>query len=137
MADEGVFRLVIATPERQLVETEVFEAQIPCLDGFIGVLPGHASLVSELKPGVLTYRTATETKVLAVYGGFVDVQPDCVRVLADEAERKEDIDLKKAQEELDRVPDGIKAEGIEADPAVALFEAQRAEARLEAAVRQV
>ena len=132
-----MFRLVIATPERQLVETEVFEAQIPCLDGFIGVLPGHASLVSELKPGVLTYRTATETKVLAVYGGFVDVQPDCVRVLADEAERKEDIDLKKAQEELDRVTDGIKAEGIEADPAVALFEAQRAEARLEAAVRQV
>jgi F-type H+-transporting ATPase subunit epsilon len=137
MSDEGVFQLVIATPERQLVETEVLEAQIPCLDGFIGVLPGHASLVSELKPGVLTYRTVTETKVLAVYGGFVEVQPDRVRVLADDAERKEEIDLKKAQEELERVTNDIGAEGIASDPAVALFEAQRAEARVEAAVRQV
>ena len=137
MADEGVFHLVIATPERQLVETDALEAQVPCLDGFIGVLPGHASLVSELKPGVLTYRTTAGTKVLAVYGGFVEVQPDRVRVLADDAERKEDINLKKAQEELERVTNEIGAEGVESDPAVALFEAQRAEARLEAAVRQV
>src|ERR1019366_4763050 len=98
MADEGVLHLEIDTPERQIVETEVLEAQIPCLDGFIGVLPGHAALISELKPGVLTYRTTAETKVLAVYGGFVEVQPDRVRVLADDAERKEDINLKKAQD---------------------------------------
>jgi len=137
MADESAIHLVIATPERQLVETEVFEAQIPCLDGFIGVLPGHASLVSELKPGVLTYRTATETKVLAVYGGFVDVQPDRIRVLADDAERKEDIDLKSAREALATANSELGAQGIEADPAVALFKSQRAEARVEAAVRPV
>jgi F-type H+-transporting ATPase subunit epsilon len=137
MADEDVFQLVIATPERQLVETDVLEAQIPCLDGFIGVLPGHAVLVSELKPGVLTYRTTTETKVLAVYGGFVEVQPDRVRVLADDAERKEDIDVQKAREELEKATNELGAEGIESDPAVALFKAQRAEARVEAAVRKV
>ena len=137
MADEGVLHLEIATPERQLVDVEALEAQIPCLDGFIGVLPGHAALISELKPGVLTYKTATETKVLAVYGGFVEVLPDRVRVLADDAERKEDIDLKKAQEALEAATNGIKGEGIESDPAVALFEAQRAEARLEAVMMKV
>ena len=137
MADEGVLQLEIATPERQLVETEVKEAQIPCLDGFIGVLPGHAALISELKPGVLTYTTTTETKVLAVYGGFVEVLPDRVRVLADDAERKEDIDLRKAQEALEKATAVLQAQGIESDPAIALFEAQRAEARLEAVMRKV
>jgi F-type H+-transporting ATPase subunit epsilon len=137
MADEGVLYLEIATPVRQMVETEILEAQIPCLDGFIGVLPGHAALISELKPGVLTYRTTTETKVMAVYGGFVEVLPDRVRVLADDAERKEEIDLKKAQQALEDANNGLKAQGIESDPAVALLVAQRAEARLEAAMTKV
>jgi F-type H+-transporting ATPase subunit epsilon len=137
MADEGVLQLEIATPERQLVETAVLEAQIPCLDGYIGVLPGHAALVSELRPGVLTYRTDTEIKVIAIYGGFVEVLPDRVRVLADDAERKEDINVKKAQDALTAANAGLENQGIESDPAVALFEAQRAEARLEAATRQV
>jgi len=137
MADEGVLQLEIATPERQVVETEVLEVQVPCLDGFIGVLPGHSALLSELKPGVLTYRTAKETKVVALYGGVVEVLPDRVRVLADGAERKEDIDIRKAQEELEAATKVLEASGIEADPAVALFAAQRAEARLEAATRKI
>jgi F-type H+-transporting ATPase subunit epsilon len=137
MADEGILHLEIATPVRQMVETEILEAQIPCLDGFIGVLPGHAALISELKPGVLTYRTTTETKVMAVYGGFVEVLPDRVRVLADDAERKEEIDIQKAQQALEDATNGLKGEGIESDPAVALLVAQRAEARLEAAMTKV
>jgi F0F1-type ATP synthase epsilon subunit len=60
-----------------------------------------------------------------------------VRVLADGAERKEDIDVRKAQEELEAVTKVLEADGIEADPAVALFAAQRAEARLEAATRKI
>jgi F-type H+-transporting ATPase subunit epsilon len=137
MADGGVLQLEIATPERQMVEAEVLEAQIPCRDGFIGVMPGHAALVSELRPGVLTYTTRTETKVLAVYGGFVEVLPDRVRVLADDAERKEEIDVRKAQESMEKATAILEAQGIEADPAIALFEAQRAEARLEAVMRKV
>ena len=136
MADEGVLQLEIATPERQLVETEIVEAQIPCLDGFIGVLPGHAYLVSELRPGVLTYTTRSETKVLAVYGGFVEVQPDRVRVLADDAERREEIDLAKAQEAVNQLSAKQAGEGAASDPAIALFETQRAEARLDAAMRK-
>jgi F-type H+-transporting ATPase subunit epsilon len=136
MADDGFLQLEIATPERQMVETQVLEAQIPCVDGFIGVLPGHANLISEMRPGVLTYTTTTETKVLAVYGGFVEVQADRIRVLADDAERKEDINRRQAEEELAKATAILEAQGIEADPAIALFEAQRAEARLEAVMRK-
>src|ERR1051325_3242382 len=136
MAEEGVLQLEIATPERQMVETEVLEAQIPCLDGFIGVLPGHAALISALRPGVLTYTTPNETKVIAVYGGFVEVQPDRIRILADDAERKEDIDLRRAQEALERAMAALDGEargdGVASDPAIALYETQRAQARLEA-----
>src|ERR1700691_48857 len=99
MADTLLLQLV--SPERMLVEEQVTEAQIPALNGFIGVLPGHAPLVSELMAGgVLSYQTAGGEKVLAVFGGFVEVQPDRVRVLADAAEPKEEIDLKAAQDQL-------------------------------------
>lgn len=137
MAEEGVLQLEIATPERQLVEVEALDAQIPCLDGYIGVLPGHAALLSEMKPGVLTYRTRTETKVLAVYGGFVEVSADHVRVLADDAERKEDIDLRKAREEVEKACHALTVQNVEADPAFALFASQRAEARFEAVTKKL
>ena len=89
------------SPERVLVDEQVDEVQIPALDGYMGVLPGHAALLSELKPGgVLTYRAGNGRKVLAVYGGFVEVQPDRVRILADFAERREEIDLEEAREQL-------------------------------------
>src|SRR5450755_3256864 len=96
MADTLLFQLV--SPERLLVEEQVTEAQIPARDGYIGVLPGHAPLLSELKPGgVLTYTAGGQQKVVAVYGGFVEVLGDRVRVLADFAEGKEEIDLAAAQ----------------------------------------
>ena len=87
MADTFQFQLV--SPERMLVDEQVSEAQIPAAEGYIGVLPGHAPLLSELKPGgVLTYRTTGGEKTLAVYGGFVEVQGSRVRVLADAAGHK-------------------------------------------------
>src|SRR5580698_3261875 len=99
MADTMLFQLV--SPERLLAEVQVTEVQIPARDGYIGVLPGHAPLLSELKAGgVLTYSANGATKVVAVYGGFVEVLPDRVRVLADSAQNKEEINLAAAQEEL-------------------------------------
>jgi F-type H+-transporting ATPase subunit epsilon len=136
MAD-GALQLQIATPERQMVDMEVREVEVPCLDGLIGVLPGHAPLISILRPGVLVYRADHETRVLAIYGGFVEVLNDRVKVLADDAERKEDINVREAQEQLEKASAVLAAQGVEADPAIALYEAQRAEARLEAAVKQV
>lgn len=131
MADTLLFQLV--SPERLLVEAQVTEVQIPAREGYIGVLPGHAPLLSELKAGgVLSYSANGVQKVVAVYGGFVEVLPDRVRVLADSAENREEIDLAAAQAALkqaSQVPDG-------ADPAVALEQVMRAQARVEAATKQ-
>jgi F-type H+-transporting ATPase subunit epsilon len=127
--------LEVVAPERSLVEEQVSEVQVPALDGFIGVLPGHAPLLSELKPGgVLTYRGSGGEKTLAVYGGFVEVLPDRVRVLADAAERKEEIDLEDARRRLREAMAKLgEMHGEAIDPAVALAEALRAQARVEAA----
>src|SRR3954451_13610631 len=94
--------LQLVSPERLLVEEQVTEVQVPARDGYIGVLPGHAPLLSELKPGgVLTYNTAGgQTKTLAVYGGFVEVLQESVRVLSDAAEFASEIDRAKAQQRL-------------------------------------
>jgi F-type H+-transporting ATPase subunit epsilon len=96
--------LQLVSPERILVEEEVDEVQVPGRNGYMGILPGHAPLLSELMPGgVLTYKAHSGgEKVLAVYGGFVEVQPDRVRVLADGAQRKEEINLEQARAELSK-----------------------------------
>ena len=124
MGRAGNVQLQLVSPERVLVDEQVDEVQIPALDGYMGVLPGHAPLLSELKPGgVLTYRAAGGEKVLAVYGGFVEVQPDRVRILADFAERKEEINVEQAREQLRKIDPG------------AVDELMRAQAKLDAATR--
>jgi F-type H+-transporting ATPase subunit epsilon len=116
--------LQLVSPERILVEEQVDEVQIPGLNGYMGILPGHAPLLSELMPGgVLTYKSGAGTKVLAVYGGFVEVQSDRVRILADFAERKEEINVEEARAQLSKV-----------DPA-SLDEMMRAQAKVDAATR--
>jgi F-type H+-transporting ATPase subunit epsilon len=123
MADTILFQLV--SPERVLVEAQVTEVQIPAREGYIGVLPGHAPLLSELKAGgVLTYTANGVQKVVAVYGGFVEVLPDRVRVLADSAENREEINLSAAQAALQKAIQ---------DPSAAGDELIRAQARVDAA----
>jgi len=103
-----MLQLQLVSPERVLVDEQVDEVQIPGLDGYLGVLPGHAPLLSALKPGVLRYRQGSEVKVLAVYGGFAEVQPERVRVLADAAEPKEEINIEQAREEIRKInPDSL------------------------------
>src|SRR6202167_2567240 len=93
--------LEVVTPERQLVKESVTEAQVPAMEGYIGVLPGHAPLLSLLGSGPLVYSPKTgPRKVLAIHGGFVEVLPDRISVLANLAERAEEIDLEKARAEL-------------------------------------
>jgi F-type H+-transporting ATPase subunit epsilon len=135
MADTLLFQLV--SPERLLVETQVTEVQVPAREGYIGVLPGHAPLLSELKAGgVLTYHANGVQKVVAVYGGFVEVLPDRVRVLADMAEIKEEIDVVAAKLAFDKAKKAMgNLEGGAADLSIALDEAMRAEARVEAATK--
>jgi F-type H+-transporting ATPase subunit epsilon len=127
--------LEVVAPERSLVQEQVREVQVPALNGYIGVLPGHAPLLSELQPGgVLRYNVGGQDTTLAVYGGFVEVLPDRVRVLADAAERREEINLEEARRKLREALEKLgEMHGEAIDPAVALAEALRAQARVEAA----
>jgi F-type H+-transporting ATPase subunit epsilon len=116
--------LQLVSPERILVEEQVDEVQVPGLNGYMGILPGHAPLLSELMPGgVLTYKSGAGQKVFAVYGGFVEVQADRVRILADFAERKEEINVEAARAQLSKVDPG------------SLDEMMRAQAKVDAATR--
>jgi len=81
--------LEIATPERQLVREEVSEVQLPGKSGYMGILPGHAALLGQLGTGFLSYTVSGRKRYLSVQGGFVEVLPDHVRVLANTAERAE------------------------------------------------
>ncbi len=89
--------LEIVTPDRALVREEVDEIQLPGSEGYLGVLPGHTPLLTTLKVGELWYRVGAEKHFLAIAGGFVEVLPDRVTVLAHLAERAQDIDTTRAE----------------------------------------
>jgi F-type H+-transporting ATPase subunit epsilon len=107
------FALSVATPERQLVDAPATDALIPALDGYIDVLPGHAPLLSELTSGAMTYTSRGQTHHLAIMGGFVEVLSDRVRVLANAALRKEEIDSARAQERLAQARQDIQKPPME------------------------
>lgn len=91
--------LEIVTPERKIFEEEVDRVEVPGLDGELGILPGHTELISQLKPaGLLTYHKGDQKGEIAISSGFIEVSPDRVVILADKAERPEDIDLTAALE---------------------------------------
>lgn len=117
-----LLELEVATPERQLVREDVAEVQVPGKDGYLGILPGHAALLSQLGAGSLSYVAGGRRRYLCVCGGFLEVLPGHVRVLADVAERAEEIDVDRAKAALQR------AQETAALPAI-----ERAQARLAAA----
>ena len=133
MAD--TFDLEVATPERLVIREAATEAQIPAKNGYIGVLPGHAPLLSELGTGYASYVVAGKTHYLAVHGGFVEVLPDKVRVLATATEKAEEIDVQRAEAALRRAQEQLSNPHVEVDPALALSAMFRAQARLEAAAQ--
>jgi F-type H+-transporting ATPase subunit epsilon len=92
--------LIIVTPERQLLRETVVEVTLPGADGCLGILPGHAPLITELGVGELTYRlkNAGEVLHLAIISGFAEVLGDRVTVLAETAERPDEIDVTRAEE---------------------------------------
>ncbi len=84
MAD--TFKIEIATPEKLVLDTSAEAAQIPGADGYLGILPGHAALLSELGAGDLTVTSGGKSQVFKITGGYVEVRDNHVRVLADSAE---------------------------------------------------
>jgi F-type H+-transporting ATPase subunit epsilon len=125
-------KLEVATPERLVVREEATEVQVPGKDGYLGILPGHAALLSQLGSGVLNYVTGGHRRYLAVAGGFLEVLPDHVRVLANVAERAEEIDPVRARAALRRAQEKTGGD----DPAAALAAMERAQARIAAAERK-
>lgn len=95
MADQ--LQLEVVTPERRLLSEQVNAVTVPGRGGDLGILPGHAALISELQSGVLSYDEDGTTFQLHVAGGFVEVNDDRVSVLADVAERPEEIDADRAR----------------------------------------
>ena len=89
--------LDIVTPDRLLVREEVDEVQVPGAEGYLGVLPGHAPLLATLTVGEIWYRTGQDKHHLAIAGGFVEVLPARVTILAQIAERAHDIDVSRAE----------------------------------------
>ena len=135
MAD--TFDLEIATPERLVIHEAVSDAQIPAKEGYIGVLPGHAPLLSELGIGTLSYTVDRRVRTIIVSGGFVEVLPDAVRVLATTAELPAEVDRARAEASLKRAQERLAAPATAGvDVARALNAMKRAQARLYAAQQQ-
>jgi F-type H+-transporting ATPase subunit epsilon len=104
-------QLIVVTPQRQLLRETVVEVTLPGAEGQLGILPGHAPLITELGIGELSYRAknASESTLVAVISGFAEVLGDRVTVLAETAERPEEIDLQRAEEAKKRAEQRLAA----------------------------
>jgi len=130
-------QLVIVTPQRKLLSESVVEVALPGAEGELGALPGHAPLITELGIGELRYRVAggAMSDPIAVIRGFAEVLQDRVTVLAETAERPEEIDLERAKAALERaekrIATGTSASEMDWDRATASL--QRALIRIKVA----
>jgi F-type H+-transporting ATPase subunit epsilon len=127
------FQLEIVTPTKLLVKDSAEEAQIPGLSGHLGILPGHAPLLTELAVGVINYKSSGAMHTLAVAWGFAEVLPDKVTILAEAAERPQEIDVERAQKAKDRAEQLLKSNNPDVDYPRAEDALQRAETRLSVA----
>jgi F-type H+-transporting ATPase subunit epsilon len=127
------FQLEIVTPEKKVVDTAAEEIQIPGKNGYLGVLPGHAPLISELAVGEIKFRTGSEEQRLAVAWGFVEVLPDKVMILAETAERPSEIDVERARKAKERAEQQLTSGDTNVDVEQALNALKKAETRLEVA----
>lgn len=131
MAD--TFQLEVVTPEKKVVDTPAEEVQIPGKNGYLGILPGHAPLITELSVGEITYRDNSGEQRLAVAWGFAEVLPEKVTILAETAERPSEIDVERARKAKERAEQRLTSGDTTVDVERALGALQRAESRLDVA----
>jgi F-type H+-transporting ATPase subunit epsilon len=130
------FQLEIVTPEKMVVRDVAEEIQIPGKEGYLGILPGHAPLISELAVGEITYRNGNTTTRIALAWGFAEVLPDKVTILAETAERAAEIDTTRAQASKQRADANLASSATAEDFQRAVADLQRAETRLEVAAKK-
>lgn len=131
MAD---LHLEIVTPEKKVFDEAVDVVTIPTASGEVGILPNHAPLISTLKPGILSYTTRGATEKMVIAGGFIEVNSNKVSILADVAERPDEIDTEAARierEATEKVLGGWK--GTEEELEAELEKLEKAQARLQLA----
>jgi F-type H+-transporting ATPase subunit epsilon len=131
-----LIELEVATPERLMVREGVAEVQVPGKDGYLGILPGHAPLLGMLGSGVLSYSVGGNRRYLSVHGGFVEVLPDHVRVLANRAERAEELDVERSKADLKQAQDQVMNPASGLEPDAALEQMADAQACLDAAEKK-
>lgn len=130
--------LIVVTPEKQILQETVVEVAIPGLAGQLGILPGHAPLMTELGIGELSYRTGAGGKAssIAIIRGFAEVLPDRVTVLAETAERAEEINLQRAEAAKARAEQRISEAKPDLDWSRAQISLERALIRIQVARKQ-
>ena len=134
MAD--TIQLEIVTPERLVVQDTVVEVQIPGKNGYLGILPGHAPLITELSVGEITYRVNGFSHYLAVAWGFAEVLPTKVTILAETAERAEEIDVERARRAKEQAEKILQSNAPDIDYPRKLDALKRAVARLDVAAKR-
>jgi F-type H+-transporting ATPase subunit epsilon len=125
--------LEVITPEKLVLRETVEEVVLPGINGELGILPDHTAMISQVKTGILTYRVGGDKKQMHVSGGFVEVLPDKVSVLADIAEKPEEIDLKRAQIARSKAEEILNSKAENADFQNTELKLQRALIRIQLA----
>ena len=133
MAD--TFQLEIVTPEKKVVETAAEEIQIPGKNGYLGILPGPAPLITELSVGEINYRENGREQKRAVAWGFAEVLPHKVTILAESAEHPSEIDVERARQAKQRAEQRLTSGDTSVDVERTLDALHRAETRIEIAGR--
>ena len=132
----AAMRFEIVTAERIVYSDEIDVLVAPGIDGELGILPRHAPLLTVLKPGEIRVVKDGEESLIAVSGGFMEVLGNKVTILADTAERAEEIDVQRAEEALVRAQERVAASPSDVDLERAMAELRRSQARLKVAGRR-
>jgi F-type H+-transporting ATPase subunit epsilon len=126
------FNLSIVAPDRSVLDEPVSSVISPGSEGYFGVLAGHVPFIAALRPGIVEYATASQTFHVAVSGGFAEVTPDKVTILADAAERATEIDLQRAEQALENARKALRGEDSSQTSAEAIQALERAMNRVRA-----
>lgn len=128
-------QLLVVSAERSLVNETVDEVEIPGFDGYFGVLPGHTPLLAVLQVGELWYRQGADKHYLSIAFGFAEVQPDRVTILAQIAEKADEIDLARAEAAKKRAEERIARPVVDMDAERARIALMKSLIRLQVATR--
>ncbi len=126
----NTLKLEVITPEQLALSDESTSVVVPGVDGELGIWPNHAPLLAGLKPGVITYKTASGTQKLVVSGGFIEISNNVISVIAPAAEKASDIDFARAEAAKKRAEERLAQRTADIDIARAEAALARAKARL-------